>query len=261
LIRLYHNAMSTSSQKVRCILAEKDIDWEGFELNIRAGEQYRPEFLSINPKGVVPVIDHHGNMVRESSVIMQYLEETFPGTVLLMPEIPYARSQVRLWLQRLDAGVHLAVAALSIGIAFRSSLLGLYPTSAALEGLYLSVPDASLRAIYQDVLPNGESAIAFKSAILSCFQILRDMESTLLDQEFLVGHGLSLADFALLPYVVRLDHLQLRMQWDDAPSVTRWYKRMRATKGYEKGICQWLSPEAVNAMKREGLRYRKLQEA
>jgi len=54
MIKLYHNDMSTCAQKVRFILATKGLEWEGEELNLRRGDQVQPEFLKINPKGVVP---------------------------------------------------------------------------------------------------------------------------------------------------------------------------------------------------------------
>ena len=53
---LYHNHMSTCSAKVRLVLAEKDVAWTGHLLDLRAGENLRPEYLKLNPAGVVPTL-------------------------------------------------------------------------------------------------------------------------------------------------------------------------------------------------------------
>ena len=65
MLKLYHNDMSTCSQKVRFLLAVKGIEWEGVELDLRRGDQLQSEFLKINPKGLVPVLIHDGNVVAE----------------------------------------------------------------------------------------------------------------------------------------------------------------------------------------------------
>ena len=54
MIELYHNDMSVCAQKVRLVLAEKKLEWTGHHLNLRAGDQHRPDYLKLNPKGVVP---------------------------------------------------------------------------------------------------------------------------------------------------------------------------------------------------------------
>ena len=42
MLKLYHNDMSTCSQKVRFLLAEKGVEWEGVELDLRRGDQLQP---------------------------------------------------------------------------------------------------------------------------------------------------------------------------------------------------------------------------
>ena len=56
MLELYHNGMSTCSQKVRLCLAEKGLDWTGHAMDLRAGDQHRPDYLSLNPNGVVPTL-------------------------------------------------------------------------------------------------------------------------------------------------------------------------------------------------------------
>ena len=119
MLTLYHNNMSSCSQKVRLALAEKDLDWEGRHLDLRAGDTQTAEYLKLNPKGVVPTLDHDGRIVRESNVILEYLEDAFPDPSL-RPADAHDKADMRLWMKRLDEGHHdLATASLSMGIAFR----------------------------------------------------------------------------------------------------------------------------------------------
>jgi glutathione S-transferase len=49
MIELYHNDMSVCAQKVRFALAEKNLSWQEHHLNLRAGEQQKPEYIKLNP--------------------------------------------------------------------------------------------------------------------------------------------------------------------------------------------------------------------
>ena len=95
MLELYHNDMSTCAQKVRATLAEKDIVWDGHELNLRTGEQHKPQFLKLNPRGVVPVLVHGSNVIIESNIIMEYVEDAFPDTKRLMPSSAFGKAAVR----------------------------------------------------------------------------------------------------------------------------------------------------------------------
>jgi glutathione S-transferase len=75
------------------------LDWNGEELDLRAGDQLRPEFLKINSKGLVLVYD--GTVIPESNVILEYLEDAFPESPLI-PADPVGWAKARLWMRRLD---------------------------------------------------------------------------------------------------------------------------------------------------------------
>ncbi len=67
MLVLYHHNISVCAQKVRIALAEKQLHHESRHINLMKAEQVTPEYLKINPKGVVPAIVHDGNPVIESS--------------------------------------------------------------------------------------------------------------------------------------------------------------------------------------------------
>ena len=95
---LYQYENSVCAQKVRITLAEKKLEWEAREVDLFKSEQYDPEYLKLNPKGVVPTLIHEGRPINESTLICEYLDEVFPDPPLI-PEDPYQRTQVRLWRQ------------------------------------------------------------------------------------------------------------------------------------------------------------------
>ncbi|MGH7929079.1 MAG: glutathione S-transferase family protein [Candidatus Binatia bacterium] len=88
MIELYHNDMSVCAQKVRFALAEKKLAWEGHHLNLRAGDQQKPEYLKLNPNAVVPTLVDNGTVIIESTVINEYLDDAY-----LEPRLKPANSQ------------------------------------------------------------------------------------------------------------------------------------------------------------------------
>src|SRR5262245_37532146 len=82
---LYHSPYSTCSQKVRLVLAEKGIDFTSREISFARDEQRSPEYLKINPNGVVPTLVHDGEPMTDSSCIMEYLDEVAPDPPLSPP--------------------------------------------------------------------------------------------------------------------------------------------------------------------------------
>ncbi|MGE3936059.1 MAG: glutathione S-transferase family protein, partial [Rhodospirillaceae bacterium] len=82
MLELYHSGTSVCAAKVRLALAEKQVAWTGHYLDILVGEQFAPAYLKLNPKAVVPTLLHDGFVVRESTVINEYIDETFPATPL-----------------------------------------------------------------------------------------------------------------------------------------------------------------------------------
>ena len=78
MLDLYHNNISVCAQKVRIVLSEKNLPWTNHHLSLARGEQLTPEFKTMNPRGVVPVLVHDGNTIVESSVICMYLRRGVP---------------------------------------------------------------------------------------------------------------------------------------------------------------------------------------
>ena len=107
-LTLYHSVESTCAQKVKLVLAEKGLEWDENRLNLRRGDQFSPEYLALNPKGVVPTLVHDNVVIRESTIINEYLDDAFPEPSL-RPSSPAETSLMRLWVKTFDDDVHPAV--------------------------------------------------------------------------------------------------------------------------------------------------------
>lgn len=93
-MKLYDYAQCPFGQKVRIVLAEKELSYEFANVDLRKGEQRRPEFLRMNPFGKVPVLDDEGVVIYDSTVINEYLQDEYPHNPLL-PEDSALRARVR----------------------------------------------------------------------------------------------------------------------------------------------------------------------
>jgi len=112
MLELYHNDMSTCAKKVRLVLAVKNLDWTGHHLSLRQGDQHKPEYLKLHPGGVVPTLIHDGVVIRESTIINEYLDDAFPENPL-RPISAAGRWRMRLLTKQLDEGVHAATGMIS----------------------------------------------------------------------------------------------------------------------------------------------------
>ena len=99
----------------------KGLDWKTHEVNLFKSEQYSSKYLKINPKGVVPTLVVDGQPVIESTLICEYLDETYPEPSL-MPRDAISRSRMRLWSKAVDEGLFEGVVELSFSAMFSSSL-------------------------------------------------------------------------------------------------------------------------------------------
>ena len=96
-LTLYHFNYSIYSQKIRMVLEEKNVsDWESKEVDLFNGGQFDPEYLKLNPKGVVPTLLHNECVMTESTLIIEYLKEIFAETPL-KPADAAERAVMRLY--------------------------------------------------------------------------------------------------------------------------------------------------------------------
>ena len=78
---LYHLPLCPYSRKIRLVLLERRLP---FELKLEKPWERRPEYLEMNPAGLVPtLVEENGLVIPDSNVICEYLEEAYPDTALM----------------------------------------------------------------------------------------------------------------------------------------------------------------------------------
>ena len=83
MLKFYYHPLSPLSRRVWIALLEKEIPFTPIIVNLKEGEQFKPDFLAINPFHHVPVIIDDGLRVLESLAILDYLESKYPDRSLL----------------------------------------------------------------------------------------------------------------------------------------------------------------------------------
>jgi glutathione S-transferase len=250
MIELYHNDMSVCAQKVRFALGEKALQWESHHLNLRAGDQQKPDYVKLNPSAVVPTLVDNGKVIIESTVINEYLDDAYPEP-RLRPNDAAARARLRLWTKQLDESVHAATRIISNAVAFRHQKLAL--GKAALQTLHDRIPDSKKRAESWENIIQGVDSSYFTDAARRFDKLLTDMEATLRDEPWLAGKEFSLADIGYAPYILRLQDLQLQFLWDKRPHIPAWFERIGERKGYKEAFDDWPNESYAVLMKEKGI--------
>src|SRR5581483_3241336 len=93
---LYHWEPTANSGELLIALNEKSIAFTSRYVDLLAFEQHSPRFLALNPRGEVPVLVHDGQVLTETTLILEYLDAAFPD-VPLVPETPAERYRMRVW--------------------------------------------------------------------------------------------------------------------------------------------------------------------
>ena len=113
-VHVLHYSGSSCSQKLRIFLNLKAIAWTSHLVDLHSNENFRPWFLGINPRGLVPVLVHDGAVHIESNDIIQHLEKTFPSPKL----IPAGHENDVAALLRHEDDLHLDLRTLSFRFVF-----------------------------------------------------------------------------------------------------------------------------------------------
>jgi len=201
---LYDFKLAPTPRLVRMFIAEKGLDIPTRQIDLRAGEQRSPEFLAVNPRGLVPVLElAEADRICDSTAICYYLEETHPEPPLL-GATPRERAETTVWYQLI-----------------RSECLG-----GAAEAVRNGSPMFKGRA--HTALPNSEQIPALVErgrARLAAIAAMLDRQ--LAERPFITGERYTIADIMALVSIdfgARADYTVA----DELTHLRRWYDEVSA---------------------------------
>ena len=229
---LYHAWMSSASRRVRFALEEKELPYIGIFVRLLKNEQNTPQYLAINPNGVVPALVHRGRALIESTVINEYLDDVFPDRPL-RPADPAERAAMRVWTYMADTVVIKAFQELNW-----NRMMG--PTASKwtdeeLAQKMATTPMPERREQWRRVAREPYSAGEMKRAADSLRHVLERMEISLQRGPWLAGSTFSLADINMSPYAVRFGELEEHgMFLRDYPRTNAWWSAVQARPAFAR---------------------------
>jgi len=192
MIKLYDFKSSPNCQRVKVVLAEKDLPYDIAPIDLRAQEQKTPDYLKLNPYGKVPVLTDDATVLYESLIINEYLEEKYPNPPLL-PKDPAKKAKARILI---DYGM-----------------------------AHFDSPYQKLRMeLTKEPKEQNQQAIAGAKSELK--KLLQRFEDEIGDQQYLVG-DFSLVDADLLPRFTRLEGFGV-LPDPSLPRLGKYLERMKA---------------------------------
>jgi len=104
-MKLYGYFRSSAAFRVRIALNLKKLDYENAFIHLRRGDQAGPEFLGVNPQGLVPALEMGDQLLTQSMAIIEYLDETHPEPPLL-PRDAAGRARTRALAAIVACDIH-----------------------------------------------------------------------------------------------------------------------------------------------------------
>jgi maleylacetoacetate isomerase len=104
-VKLYGYFRSSAAFRVRIALNLKGLRYEQASIHLRKKEQLAPDYLALQPQGLVPALEDDGEIFVQSLAIVEYIDETHPEPPLL-PGHPADRARVRALAQAIACDIH-----------------------------------------------------------------------------------------------------------------------------------------------------------
>lgn len=251
MLELYLAKNSICTQKVLMTLHEKELEWKAHWIDLFNNQQYDPAYLKLNPKGVVPTLVRGTDVVVESTLICEYLDQVYPAPAL-RPMDAGGLARMRLWSKAIDEGIFEATRELSFSAMFRERMRGMSEEQRQMR--FRNVGDPGRQARYISIYEEGVESPYVLQAIAAWEKLFKAMETELADgRSWIVDGVYSLGDINLIPFVARLDYLGLLDVWTaERPFVKAWFARARALPSFAAAISDQLSAAEVESMAKFG---------
>ncbi|KFK42652.1 hypothetical protein AALP_AA1G022600 [Arabis alpina] len=204
--KLYGYPYSANTRRVLTVLYEKDLSFDPITVDLRAGEQKKPSFLSINPFGLVPVFEDKDLKLVESRAISQYIATVrrSRGTQLVNHKSYKKIGTETMWMYiesfEFDPPATILTQQLAI-----NPLVGLKPDY----------------KVVNETEPKLE-------------KVLDIYEERLKNSSFLASNNFTMADLFHLPNIQYLMGTPAKRLFESRPSVNRWVAAITARPAWKK---------------------------
>lgn len=187
--------VSSNTHRVRLLLSLLDLPFEERVVHLAKGEQYDPEFTSLNPRQSVPVLETEGELLNESYAIMIYLVQQHGGSdgERWWPAEAVNRARVASWMFYTANELHNG-----IGLTRNERAFG---------------------------IPSGAEYAALRAA-----KSLTYLEAHLASRTFLELERPTLADVSIYPFVAVAPEAGLSLK--EHPALQRWIGRLEGLPGF-----------------------------
>lgn len=235
MVELYHFWSSVCSVRVRMALEEKGVPWTSRYVDLFKFDQMRPEYLAVNPEGVVPTLVHDGQPVRESSIICEYIDDAFEGPSLI-PTEPLAAARMRQFVRACDAGLD-PIAKLTMVKYILPKLRNRW-SQEELEKQAALRPTKFLKELHTRAVRGEVRDEELAQASADIAALLDRLEATLDPGPWIIGDSFSLAELAIAPYMFRLNALGADPFWSASkrPRIHAWYARLAARPAFQTAV-------------------------
>lgn len=229
LIEVYNYPLSPCGEKVRFALAEKQLRWTDHHIDLGAKENLTPGFLLFNPKGLVPVLRLGDDVIAESTVIIEFIDDRWPEPSL-RPADPLARARMRRWTKLVDEVLHPAWPGIAWPILVRPAWQK--KSEAEVLRMLTALPDPRRRERQSRLYHLGLNAPDAEESLGIFEAVCREIEDALAAGSWIAGETFSLGDIALLPYFVALEAFSLGCLFEAYPRIRNWYAHACARPAY-----------------------------
>jgi glutathione S-transferase len=230
MIILHHGRRSSASRRVRLCLEEKGLAYQGHVVDMAKMEHHSPEYLAINPLGVIPTLIHDGRPLHESGTICEYLDESFPDPPL-RPAAPYQRALMRNWIRHIDGLIHNLII-----FNWRHHLQKTASqwTDQELAEKLKNIPSRERQEAWLRVARKPYTEEERDAARARLVGLLDRMEDALTPLGWLVGNAYSIADIAAAPFVKRIEEeiAPDEVTADRHPRVHAWWRQLQGRPAF-----------------------------
>ena len=175
-MKLYDCKIAPNPRRVRIFIAEKNLQIPAVEVSIVDGENLKPEYLKVNPRGLLPVLElDDGTRIDETQAICRYLEETHPEPNL-MGRTTLERAQIESWQRHMEFDGMTAVS----------------------EVVRNSIPAFSSRGLPGVTQPVAAIPALVERGTNSVKRFYERLEQRLKESEFVAGNRFTIADITAL---------------------------------------------------------------